>query len=373
MVNNTFLASSILIGTIIGAGFLGLPYVIMLSGFSLGIINLMFVAFLVCLTMIYLGEVTLRTSSLHQLPGYAQKYLGSIGKNIMLLSVMFGVYAGLLAYIIAQGESLSQIITKSLSYSFEMSILFWIFLSLLGYFGIKTFKKGEQIGVGALFLMVLLTSLLFFDKINMQNLLTLNLNYAILPFGVALFAFLGFVAVPEVRRIIGHDKKNMKKSIILSYIFITLVYLAFLILVLGSQGENTPQLATIALGTPFIILGIITMFNAYLANSNALIDTFHLDLKQSKIKSWAYTIIIPLIMFSILTIIDRVEFTTILNIGGILSGGVTAILIILIAKKSKLHGDRHPEYSVPLPNWLAYLIISIFSLGIILGISSSIA
>src|SRR3989344_2790109 len=66
----TFTGISILVGAIIGAGFLGIPYVLMQSGFAIGVIEIIILASVMILVMLYLGEITLRTRGEHQLVGY---------------------------------------------------------------------------------------------------------------------------------------------------------------------------------------------------------------------------------------------------------------------------------------------------------------
>jgi amino acid permease len=52
--NKTFIALCTLIGSAIGAGVLGIPYVIMRSGFSIGLFHLIFIAIIMTITMLYL-------------------------------------------------------------------------------------------------------------------------------------------------------------------------------------------------------------------------------------------------------------------------------------------------------------------------------
>jgi len=87
-----------LTGTIIGAGILGLPYVFSKAGFLVGIFWLILLGFIMLFVNLSLGEISLRTKKIHQLPGYAEKYLGKKGKIIMFFAVIFGIYSALLAY-----------------------------------------------------------------------------------------------------------------------------------------------------------------------------------------------------------------------------------------------------------------------------------
>ena len=364
----TLHATTALIGTIIGAGILGIPYVIMKSGFLIGIIHIIIISILMIITMLYLGEIALRTKHNYHLTGYAEKYLGRKGKILMLLSLILGIYAAILAYLIGVGESLSHLIFSSSSYTLQIGIIVWFFMSILSYYGLKALEEGEFLGVMTIIILIITIIVLFINKIDINNLTQIpaqNLLSYFIPFGVILFAFLGYTTIPEVERILGKHKKEMKRSILLAILICTIVYIVFPIIVIGLKGSQTPQIATIALGKPFIFLGILTMLTSYLALSIALIDSFRFDFNQTKTKSWFYTILIPLILFILLTKTKSANFTKVLGIGGVVSGGLAAILILLMTNKAKIKGDRKPEYSIPTSKLLTIILILIFAIGTI--------
>ena len=85
-------ALAVLVGTAIGAGYLGMPYVVSRSGFTAGVLCLVFVALIMMATKLYLGEISLRTKGNHQLTGYAERYLGKTGKILMFFAMIFGIY-----------------------------------------------------------------------------------------------------------------------------------------------------------------------------------------------------------------------------------------------------------------------------------------
>jgi len=369
---NQLIAISALIGTIIGAGFLGIPYVVMLSGFPIGLLHLLIIGIIITLTMLYLGEIALRTSSNHQLSGYAEKYLGKKGKIIMIIAVAFGLYTAILAYLIGEGQSLSFLIFNNLEHSFTIGIIFWLIMSLLCYFGIKALEEGDSLGVAAIFIIVILIAILFTSKVDISNLSYTNTKYFFAPFGVVLFAYLAFSVVPEIKRILNKEKKQMKSTIIIGHIIAFLVYVLFTVIVLGFKGSSTPQLSTLALGKPFIFLGMLTMFTSYLSLSIILMDNLIYDFKISKFKSWLLTTLIPLILFIILTLTNSTSFTLVLGVGGVLSGGLMAILILFMIKSAKINGDRKPEYEMPYSSVLTWILIIIFILGATLEIINAI-
>tara|TARA_Y100000310_G_scaffold328746_1_gene397377 strand:- start:2509 stop:3624 length:1116 start_codon:yes stop_codon:yes gene_type:complete len=362
-------ATATFIGTIIGAGILGIPYVVSQSGFLIGLSHIIIVGLILMLVNLYLGEIALRTPANHQLTGYASIYLGKKGKLLMFLAFAFGIYSALLAYLIGEGQSFSQLFFSNTEHTLFFALAFWLLLTGITYRGLSSLKKGEKIGVTLIIVMILAIAIKFFDQIKIENLSSINLEHTFTPFGVMIFAFLGFAALPVVERILAKDKRPTRSVIITTYIFCIFIYSIFALIVLGSLGTNTPQVATLSLGISFVILGILTMFTSYLALSFALIDTFTLDYSLSRTKAWLLTCSIPLALFFLLYFNNIASFTLVLSIGGLISGGLTAILILAMIRPAKLKGNRKPEYSLPYSSILTYILAALFILAAFLEIT----
>ena len=358
-----FVSFTAIVGTLIGAGFLGIPYVIMKSGFLIGIIHLMLLGAVIALVSLYLGEITLRTPGNHQLSGYAGIYLGKKGKALMLFSAAFGIYSALLAYLIGESESLSFLFSGTLNFRLYFAFAFWALLSLISFFGIRALEKGDFLGVSAVFIIIILLLILFLPKISLDNLNYINLNNFFAPFGVILFAYLAFSIIPEIKNILGSEKRKVRPVIIFAYSFAFILYVVFSGIVLGYKGLGTPEIATLSLGWPFILLGMATMFTSYLSLSIALMDSFRLDFKISRLLSWFLVISIPIILYIIAYLTGAVSFTSIISIGGIISGGLAAILILAMVKTAKIKGRINPEYSLPLPKTLKIILWLVFIFG----------
>ena len=330
------------------------------SGFPIGLAHLILLTAIMLYLVLCLGEIALRTKQNHQLTGYAEKYLGSVGKKITFLAFGFGIYAALVAYLIGEGQSLSQLFFTNTTYTLYFAIAFWALLSIFAYTGLKALEEGEEIGV--ILILVLIVGLAIFasTKIDPTHLQTINPAEIFTPFGVILFALLGFSALPEVERELGNQKKHLKKSIIIAYAVIFLTYLIFAVAVVGWQGPNTPEVATLTLGKPFILLGILTMFTSYLALTFAMMDTLRFDFHYSKKKAWFLTNSIPLALFIILFFTNTASFTTVLGVGGVISGGLMAILILLMHPKAKKLGDDKPFYQIPHSKIISTILTLIF-------------
>jgi amino acid permease len=366
MVKNKFFTGvSILMGTCIGAGILGMPYLVSKAGFFPSMVLIFFLTILMTLINLYIGEITLRTKEKHQLSGYAEKYLGRKGKFFMEFATIFGIFSAIVAYLFAVGESISFLIYGNTKNFILFGILFGVLMSALIWKGIHGLKKIEKINISIIILAIVSMIFIFANKINFANLSHISSENFFIPFGIILFSLLCSSAIPEMNFAFGKDKKLMKKSIIIGMISIALIYFLFNLIVIGLNGINTPEIATLSLGTIFVLFGILTLFGAYVALGNALEQTFISDNKFSKAKSWFLSSIIPIILFFIVGYFNILSFTKMLAIGGVISGGMTGILILFILKNAKKNGNRKPEYSIPI-NWFLIILISLIFIGAIL-------
>ena len=366
MENKLFVGIATLTGTVIGAGFLGIPYVVAKSGLLIGIIHMAVICAMMMLINLMLGEICLSSKQQHQLPGYASKYLGRKTKIFIFIASIIGYYSALVAYLIGEGESLSFIFAGDKSYALIAGLIFWFFLAFLTFGGIRKFKKIEPFAVIAVFLITLLIGLVNLPKIQLKNLSLINTNYLFLPFGVILFSFLGITSIPEVRRVLKGNEKLMKKSIILGSLIPFFVYLLFTIIVLGLYGEGVEEVATISFGKIVTLLGIFTMFTAFSALSLALEDTLRFDFNLKFKTAWFLTIFIPLLLFLIIKIFNLASFVKILGFGGSISGGLLSIAILLIHEHLQdRKRERKSEFKVRLPLIIKVLFICLFIVGIL--------
>ncbi len=375
---NFLLALSVLIGTIIGAGIFGIPYVIARSGLIPGFFYFIVLGSLVTLIHLFLGEIVLRTKEQSRLPGLTQKYLGKTSKVLITISVIIGVVGALLAYLILAGDFLKiifQVITNNISIdilsSFHFTIIFWLILSYFVFRGIKLIAPVELI-TNIFFLLVIFLIVWFcLPKFNFLNFTSFNLPNIFLPYGVILFSLIGWSAIPEIRDILksSNEKRDFKKIIISATIITIFLYLLFTLLILGVSGKNiTPDTLSgllSLLGKKIIffgaLAGLITLADSFLVLALHLRNTFMYDLKFSKNFSVVISCGLPLVLF----LLGFRSFINIIGFVGTVIGVIEGIIIVLIFKKAKTLGDREPEYSLKIPSILLYSLIAILILGAI--------
>lgn len=355
-------ATFTLTGTIIGAGILGLPYVFAQSGFLIGLFWLLFLGGIMIYSVLCLGEIILRTKKTHQLPGYAGKYLGRYGEILMFFAVVFGIYSALLAYLIGEGQSFSVIFTGVGDYAIYFALGFWFIMTLLLREGLKGLKKVEMGGVLGIIVLVGVIIIYYLPSVDMGNFVWGDYSNIFLPFGVVLFALMGFTSLPEIEMEIKGNEKKMKKIIILGILIPIVVYALFAFIFVGVLGDGVPQVATIGLGKLVILLGIFTMLTSYFVLSFSLRDVYIFDLGFSKKWNFVLVSLVPVFIYLALHYFNMLSFVNVLGIGGVVSGGLTGILILLMALNAKKNGDREPEYTVPV-NWFVIGLLSLVFVG----------
>jgi tyrosine-specific transport protein len=363
-------ATFTLTGTIIGAGILGLPYVFSKSGIIIGLSWLVVLGLIVLYIFLCLGEISLRTKGRHHLVGYAEKYLGKWGKRIMLIAVTFAVYSALLAYLIGEGRSFSQLFTGSLDYSVHFALGFWFFMTLFLREGLKGLKRIETWGVLGIFFVIFGIFVYYSPEITLNNYLYNDFNHLLLPFGVVLFALLGFTSIPEVRLELKGKEKFFKKTIIFGVLIPIFIYAVFTLIFVGVLGEEISEVATLSFEWPVTLLGIFTMFTSYFVLSFALKDIYSYDFKYSKTIDFVLVSLAPLLIYLVLNSLNFLNFVGVLSIGGSLAGGIKGILVLIMHRTAKKEGDRRPEYSIFSNLFLSFIICLLLVFGIFFGIRS---
>ncbi len=308
--NPFVLALATLVGTIVGAGIFGLPYVVAKAGVVLGVFYLALLGAVVMLLHLMFGEIALRTHAKHRLIGYASLYLGGWAKKLVTLSTVVGIGGALLAYTILGGDFLYIALGSFVPFSnFAFAIAFWFVLSLFILWGIQTIAKMELIFNIALFLVVGAIFFFAFPHIQTRNFILSDFSYVFLPYGVVLFAYLGLSAIPETAELFKHstEKRQLDNLIVWSSIIAGTLYLVFTLFVVGVSGAATSQDALTGL-IPFLgqkvavlgaVFGLVAIASSFLVLGNYLKNSFRYDYHLPYGAAAALTIFPPILLFMI--------------------------------------------------------------------------
>lgn len=367
---NPILALATIVGTTVGAGIFGIPYVITKAGLVAGFFNFVFIGGVVLLLHLLFGEVVLRTAAPHRLIGYAQFYLGSWGKILITVSTIVGLVGALLAYIVIGGDFLHTVFSSwwTLPQAY-WSLLFWSTLSVFIFLGIK-FIAPLELAMNAIFIgIILFIFLIALPKIDFQNAVLFSAPNVFLPYGVLLFAFAGWLAIPEAVSVLGsgEEKSRLKNIIIWSALLVMVLYFIFSLAVVGVSGRNTSPDALSGL-IPFLghniivlgaIFGVVAVAASFLVLGNYFKNALRYDYGVPSSLAAAFATGLPLIFF----LVGFREFIATIGLVGVVIGVLEGITIILIFWRAKELGDREPEYALNVPKVVLYLLGALFIVG----------
>ncbi len=371
---SVFLKSlSVFMGTIIGVGMFGLPFVASKAGFSVVFIYFVLMVSIAIIVHFFFAEVALGTNNIYRLPGYVGEYLGIAWKKASFIVIATGIFGALLAYLIVAGKFLNSLLGPYIGGSaFIYTIIFFLLGTYLVFRGIKGISGTEMILLIIILLIVLLFLIKSFPFINFYNFQIVNLKYLFFPFGVVLFSLWGTELVPEIKEMLARSIKNKNElkinlKIVLAsgLIFSAIIYLVFVFIVLGASGANTSEEAISGLGKILgsnsliiklgFIFGIIACFTSFLTLALTLKKIFWYDFGLSKNLSWFLTCFFPLALF----LLGMQKFIEVIGLTGAFAvGGEGIIIIFLYRKFLKEKTNRRM-------NIFYYLLVFVFVLGII--------
>ena len=361
----SLLAAASLIGTIIGAGVFGIPYVMAKSGVLSCLFYFLVLGTVVLLIHLFFGEIVLRTKKKYRLIGYAGKYLGKKAKILVAFATIFGTIGILLALMIIGGNFLKIIFPSPLS-SFQLTLILWVALSFFVLRGIKSIAWTELLMNIGFFVAISLIFFFSLPKIDLGNFILVNSKYIFLPYGVILFSLAGWVAIPEIEPILK-EKKNLKRLIITAILFCLAFYFLFGLIISGITGKNTTPEAfgglAPFLGSKIIILGglfgLLAISTSFLMLGNYLKNSLIHDFNLPYFLAFFLACFSPLVLF----LIGFREFIGVIAVVGTFVGLTEGTAITLIYKRAKKIGERTPEYSLKIPSTLIYFILVILILG----------
>lgn len=334
-----------LTGSIIGVGFLSLPYITLKVGVAVMLFYFIVMTALVAFIHVIFGKVSLKTPDFKRWPGFVGFYFGPRAKKIVLVSWTLGIFGVMLVYLIVGSQFLSVMLGPIFGLNMLTYALFYFLAaSTFIYLGVKAISRIDFLALGLLLVILFLVFLKGGGHINLQNLNMFPQNgfhslgtNLFLPFGALLFSLWGASFIPEIEEMVRGNKKSLKGIIIASIFIAAIFYFLFTFLILSITGGSTTESALVGLkgflgeGIAFIALsmGVITTFIAFVAQGLLLKKIFIYDLKLKHFTSFVFACSVPLILFLLgfNSFIPLISF-----IGGFLLS-IDGILILLMYRK----------------------------------------
>ncbi|HEX33058.1 MAG TPA: hypothetical protein ENG01_01430 [Candidatus Aenigmarchaeota archaeon] len=322
---------ALMVGGTVGAGFLGIPYVVAKAGFGIGVLEIVLVGIITTLLALYTAEIIM-LSKKHQLPSAVGKFLGGTGKHLMIITLLIGLYGALCAYSVGFGQTLASMVGgEPLYYSIAFSLIAGMFV----YRGLKIVSKSEVLLIGVLIPLFVVITLYLTPKVEVSNITYVNPSMWALPFGVILFAFSSWTSVPET---ILAVKRKIVRTVIESSIVIGLLYLVFTAAFVGAFGQDVSEVATNVMHGPIGVvanlLPLFTFTTSYLVLGLVVKDSLKEAYRLNNYQAWILAILVPLAI----VIFIKPTFIDVLSIAALIADTLAIILIgaaVIRARKTK--------------------------------------
>jgi tyrosine-specific transport protein len=353
----------IITGMTIGAGILGLPYVVARSGLVVGLALIALWGVVMLTLNLMLGDIAVRTQGNFQLPGFAGKYLGGWAKSFLSVIIVFSGFGALLAYIIGEGQALAEIFGGP---AIWWSIFFWSVGSFFIWRGLQTVKTMERVLSLVVIILILGLSLFLIPKISSANVQHFDLANFFLPFGVILFALHATPSIAEAHALLPGSEKRFKKAIIIGTLIPIAVYMIFALAVVGYFGLNTSELATVEFGRAFgpafsiiaNVFAVLAMATCFMGMGVALKQTLVWDHKISRHLAEFTVVAVPILLF----LFGFRSFVEVLDLVGGLFIGLESLMIVLICYMARRKGDLDATRYGFKHFWLAAIPVIVFFL-----------
>jgi amino acid permease len=317
-----FLPVSILSGAIIGAGVFALPFVFQRSGFVIGVVYLGISALVYSYLYILYSDVILRTKKEHRFVGYAHTYLGApaawAATGIAVLGIIFAM-----AIFLVLSVSFFNIFISFLD-NLTKAFLFWGIGSIATFSSLKKIVELEFIiTLGIVIIIIVVFGLgisqLQFGTISFES----NLRYFLIPLGPIFFALAGRTAIPVLIHYFRsikkeHDYTLIKKTIITGTFLPIVVYILFILGVIGLSPSVTPDAITGLLGSapyPILVLvgvlGLLSLWSTYILLGLNVSNILQYDFSFSFIPRVLVVGVLPFVLyfFTSESFIGLVSFT----------------------------------------------------------------
>lgn len=368
--------ASVMIALIIGAGIFGVPYVFVQGGLAGTLFLAAAVGGILLLFHLLFAEVFLRTRERHRLPGLVRLYLGKRWVPIAYASDLLGSWGVLFAYVLVGGSFL-----KALLRGVWTADIWWYQLAIFAigaagvYLSLRSLANLEiplAIFMFAAILLIVAESWFAVTGASLRSFQAWG-HDPLAAYGVLMFALSGAGAIPQVRDLLRGRERALASTICIGTLASLAMVVLFGIGVASVTGLETTEDAFTgfvkATGNGVAILGalfgLVAVLTSFFSVGEYVQGIFEYDLRYSSTSAWALAMSPPLALF----LLGAQSFIGVLSITGAVFIGAAAVLIGLIAIRARRHGNRKPEFVVPLSTGAILALIALLAAGALIEIA----
>jgi tyrosine-specific transport protein len=352
------------IGSVVGVGIFGLPYVFAQAGYWLGAFELFIIGSLCLVTLLVFADLLAISPGHTRFVAVIGNQLGLPGRAIATLAFFGSLWGAMLAYIIVGGQFVFNLFEGILGGAVTTyQLLFWLTASALMIGGSLFVKKLQSFTIPTFFILIAALTLFTISRLDVDRLTSIDISHALLPFGVLLFAFSGFAAVAEGRESLGRYKNTLiRPALVLAVCLIGSLYLLFTFAIVGMTGAATSVEAVLGLSTVgkwlvvFVsLIGFFSVFTAYISQGLVVMNSFLYDFKIRFLTAWALTISIPIGLF----LLGARNFVHVIGTTGGVLGALSGVLLLIAYERARLSASL-PKRSLRIPQALILACFLVF-------------
>lgn len=365
-----------MVGTIVGAGVFGLPYVFAQSGAGIGAAWLLGLGAVMAVLFLMYAEVVIQTPGVHRLGGYVNLYLGPRWKDAVGVLLTFTFGGAMLAYVVIGSQFLHAFFSPILpAPEWAYAVALTVGVAVMTWRGNKFTSRTEGVVVGVLLFLFTFAILAALPSVSLANLAVIHWNAGLLPYGVILFSLSGLGAVPEMKDILGQSQKHrLPYAVVCGFFLILALYLAFSLTIVGVTGSATTSSALIglsaALGGSFgavsAFLGSLTLFSVFSMTSLQLQNALRFDVKMPHGLTWALVSFVPIVLY----FIGFRQFIGIIGFVGAVFSGSLSVIVVAVYERMRHSPVCREHRCLNIPSLLSVIVAVLFMVGVIAEIIS---
>lgn len=361
-----------LLGNAVGVGIFALPYAVAQAGFGVGLVAIVVGGAASLVSFLMYADIALHTDGHARFVGLMRQYLGPIGAFFASCAFFIAIAGTLVAYILV-GGSFAHVLFGPLIggglFAYRMGFLAISAVAVLG--GLLSVTRVQRFIIGAYLALIALMAVLAMPYVDVGNFVLYRGASVFLPFGVALFAFNGLGAVPEMRDILGRHKALLPRAIMVGVGIVACIYLVFTAIVVGVTGTATSQESLYGLAQvlgPFMLLlgsaiGLCTVGTAFMTHGVVATNTLAYDYRMRYLAAWALVVVVPMSI----VVFGSSDFVRVINITGGVGVGLMGIVLIVAYEKMR-NSVRTPKHFLSIPRWTVLAAGAVFAFNIVLAL-----
>lgn len=358
------------LGNVVGVGIFALPYVVAQAGFGVGVLAILLCGAASLVAYLLYADIALHTSGHARFVGLMRQYVGPFGGVLAAAAFFVSAFGTLVAYILVGGSFAHVLFAPIVGGGLLLyRVLFLLFGAVAMFGGMLTVMRVQKYIIAAYLVLVALMVVLAAPHVDVGNFVLSTGSGVFLPFGVALFAFNGFGAVPEMRDVLGRHKHLLPRALTVGVGIVAALYIAFAAIIVGVSGLGTSQEALYGLaqvlGPAMLVIGsaigLCTVGSAFMTHGVVTINTLTYDYRVRYFSAWAIAVLIP---FAVV-LLGSTDFVSVINITGGIGGGLMGLVLVTAYEKMRLHPHASKNL-LTIPQWLVFLAGVVFLANIVL-------